>query len=81
MAIPDDGTLQRLQIAEDTYGDLVHDWVDEGMPADILGKTRSMEEFRERQANGRRRCRQHRTAAPAVSAAERAGRRRDRPGR
>jgi len=50
MAIPDDGTLQRLQIAEDTYGDLVHDWVDEGMPADILGKTRSMEEFRERQA-------------------------------
>jgi len=50
MAIPDDGTLQRLQIAEDTHGDRVHDWVAEGMPADILGKTRSMEEFRERQA-------------------------------
>ena len=50
MTIPDDRTLQRLQIAEDTYGQQVHDWVDEGMPADILGKTRSMEEFRERQA-------------------------------
>ncbi|WP_253738380.1 DUF4157 domain-containing protein [Halohasta salina] len=51
MAIPDDGTLQRLQIAEETYGLQVHDWVDEGMPADILGKTRDMEAFRQRQAN------------------------------
>ena len=51
MAIPDNRTLQRLQIAEDTYGPQVHDWVDEGMPADILGKTRSMEQFRQRQAD------------------------------
>ena len=51
MTIPDERTLQRLQIAEDTYGDQVHDWVAEGMPADVLGKTRSMEAFRERQAD------------------------------
>jgi|AntDeeMetagen681_2_1112603.scaffolds.fasta_scaffold04668_3 hypothetical protein len=50
MQIPDDRTLQRLQIAEDTHGPQVHDWVDEGMPAEILGKTRDMEAFRQRQA-------------------------------
>ena len=51
MTIPDDRTLQRLRIAEDTYGQQVHEWVDEGMPADILGKTRDMEAFRQRQAD------------------------------
>jgi len=50
MTIPDDRTLQRLQIAEQTFGQQVHDWVDEGMPAEILGKTRDMKEFRQRQA-------------------------------
>ena len=50
MTIPDDRTLQRLQIAEDTHGQQIHDWIDEGMPADILGKTRDMKAFRKRQA-------------------------------
>jgi len=50
MTIPDDRTLQRLQIAEDTHGQRVHEWIDEGMPADMLGKTRDMKTFRQRQA-------------------------------
>ena len=50
MTIPDERTLQRLQIAEDTHGQRVHEWIDEGMPADMLGKTRDMKAFRQRQA-------------------------------
>jgi hypothetical protein len=50
MTIPDAETLQRLQIAEETHGQQVHDWVEEGMTAEILGKTRDMEAFRQRQA-------------------------------
>ena len=50
MTIPDERTLQRLQIAEDTHGQQVHDWIDEGMATDILGKTRDMKAFRKRQA-------------------------------
>jgi hypothetical protein len=51
MQIPKAETLQRLQIAEETHGQQVHDWIDEGMPAEILGRTRDMEAFRQRQAN------------------------------
>ena len=50
MTIPDERTLQRLQIAEDTHGQRVHEWIDEGIPADMLGKTRDMKAFRQRQA-------------------------------
>ncbi|ATW89170.1 uncharacterized protein DUF4157 [Halohasta litchfieldiae] len=50
MQIPDDRILQRLQIAEDTHGPQVHDWIEEGMTAEILGKTWDMETFRQRQA-------------------------------
>ena len=50
MTIPDQRTLQRLRMAEDTYGQQVHEWVDEGMPTEIMGKTRDMEAFRQRQA-------------------------------
>lgn len=51
MTIPDDTTLQRLQLREDTHGPQVHDWIAEGMPAAILGRTRDMEAFRKRQAD------------------------------
>ena len=51
MTIPDHRTLQRLQMAEDTYGKQVHEWVDEGMPTEIMGKTQDMEAFRQRQAD------------------------------
>lgn len=51
MTIPDNRTLQRLQIAEETYGPRVQEWISEGMPADILGRTRQMEAFRKRQAD------------------------------
>ena len=50
MEITDRRTLQRLRMHEETYGERVHEWVDEGMPTDIMGKTRDMEAFRERQA-------------------------------
>jgi len=52
MSIPDRRTLQRLQTHESTFGERrVKEWVDEGMPTDIMGKTRDMEAFRERQAD------------------------------
>lgn len=51
MEIQDRRTLQRLRMREETFGRQVHGWVDEGMPAEIMGKTRDMEAFRERQAN------------------------------
>jgi hypothetical protein len=50
MTIPDDRTLQRLQTHESTFGAKVHDWVAEGMPTEIMGKTRDMDAFRQRQA-------------------------------
>ncbi|MFO7833885.1 MAG: hypothetical protein R6V31_07480, partial [Halohasta sp.] len=50
LSIPDRRTLQRLRMHEETYGERVHEWVDEGMPTEIMGKTRDMEAFRERQA-------------------------------
>ena len=52
MSIPDRRTLQRLRHHESTFGKhRVDEWVDEGMPADIMGKTRDMEAFRQRQAD------------------------------
>jgi len=51
MTIPDDRTLQRLQTHESTFGAKVHDWIAEGMPTDIMGKTRDMDAFRQRQAD------------------------------
>ena len=51
MTIPDAETLRRLQHHERTYGRQVQQWVDEGMPVDIMGRTRQMEAFRERQAD------------------------------
>jgi hypothetical protein len=50
MPVPDVNTLYRLKSNERTYGHRVHEWVDEGMPTDIMGKTRDMEAFRQRQA-------------------------------
>ena len=49
--IPDESTLQRLEQTERTYGRETHDWIAEGMPAEIMGKTRDMEAFRQRQAD------------------------------
>jgi len=51
MTIPDDRTLQRLQTHESTFGAKVHDWIAEGMPTEIMGKTRDMDAFRQRQAD------------------------------
>ena len=51
MSVPDVNTLHRLKSMEQTYGGRVHDWIDEGMPTDIMGKTRDMEAFRQRQAD------------------------------
>ncbi|MEA1932458.1 MAG: DUF4157 domain-containing protein [Euryarchaeota archaeon] len=51
MTIPDTETLQRLQQHESTFGAEVHDWIAEGMPTEIMGKTRDMEAFRQRQAD------------------------------
>ena len=52
MSIPDRRTLQRLRHHESTFGKRrVDEWVDEGMPAEIMGKTRDMEAFRQRQAD------------------------------
>jgi|AntRauTorckE6833_2_1112554.scaffolds.fasta_scaffold04762_5 hypothetical protein len=51
MTIRDTETLQRLQHHESTFGAKVHDWISEGMPTDIMGKTRDMEAFRQRQAD------------------------------
>jgi len=48
--IPDESTLQRLENHERTYGRETHDWIAEGMPADIMGSPRQMEAFRQRQA-------------------------------
>ena len=50
MTIPDTETLRRLQHHERTYGRQVQQWAAEGMPVDIMGRTRQMEAFRERQA-------------------------------
>ena len=50
MEIQDTETLQRLQIVEETYGDQIYDWIEAEMPAEILGKTRDMKAFRQRQA-------------------------------
>ena len=50
MTIPDTGTLQELQMTEEVHGERVHNWVAEGMPVEIMGRVRRMEEFRERQA-------------------------------
>jgi len=52
MSIPDERTLQRLRRHESTFGThRVGEWVAEGMPTDIMGKTRDMEAFRQRQAD------------------------------
>ena len=50
MRIPDESTLQRLEQAERTYGRETHDWIAEGMPAEIMGKPRDMDAFRQRQS-------------------------------
>ena len=50
MRIPDESTLQRLEDHERAYGRETHDWIAEGMPADIMGSPKSMEAFRQRQA-------------------------------
>jgi len=50
MQIPDVETLQRLNHQEQTFGREAHEWIAEGMPVDIMGKTRDMNAFRERQA-------------------------------
>jgi len=50
MRIPDESTLQRLEQTERTYGRETHDWIAEGMPAEIMGKPRDMEAFRQRQS-------------------------------
>jgi len=48
--IPNESTLQRLEDHERTYGRETHEWIAEGMPADIMGSPKSMEAFRQRQA-------------------------------
>jgi len=48
--IPDESTLQRLELHEQTYGRETHDWIAEGMPVDAMGSPRDMEAFRQRQA-------------------------------
>jgi len=50
MEIPNESTLQRLELHEQAYGREMHEWITEGMPADIMGSPRDMEAFRERQA-------------------------------
>jgi len=50
MQIPDVETLQRLNHQEQTFGREAHEWIAEGMPVDIMGKTRDMNAFRQRQA-------------------------------
>jgi len=50
MRIPDESTLQRLEDHERAYGRETHEWIAEGMPADIMGSPKRMEAFRQRQA-------------------------------
>ena len=50
MQIPDESTLQRLEDHERAYGRKTHEWIAEGMPTDIMGSPKSMEAFRQRQA-------------------------------
>jgi len=50
MRIPDESTLQRLEQTERTYGRETHDWIAEGMRAEIMGKPRDMDAFRQRQS-------------------------------
>jgi len=50
MRIPDESTLQRLEDHERTYGRETHEWIAEGMPVDAMGSPKSMEAFRQRQA-------------------------------
>ena len=50
MQIPDESTLQRLEDHERAYGRETHEWIAEGMPTDIMGSPKSMEAFRQRQA-------------------------------
>jgi len=50
MQIPDQSTVRMLEQKQAKFGHKLHDWIAEGMPADILGKTRDMKAFRERQA-------------------------------
>jgi|GEM_PF-131290 len=51
MQIPDESTLQRLEDHERTYGRETHEWIAEGMPVDAMGSPKSMEAFRQRQAD------------------------------
>ena len=51
MEIPDESTLQRLEITERKYGIETHEWSAEGMPVDIMGHPQQMEAFRQRQAD------------------------------
>jgi len=51
MEIPDESTLQRLEDHERVYGRDMHDWIAEGMPAEIMGSPKGMEAFRQRQAD------------------------------
>ncbi|MFO7833600.1 MAG: hypothetical protein R6V31_05990, partial [Halohasta sp.] len=52
LSIPDRRTLQRLRRHESTFSTRrVEEWVDEGMPTEIMGKTRDMAAFRDRQAD------------------------------
>ena len=48
--VPNESTLQRLEDHERTYGLETHDWIAEGMPAEFMGSPKSMEAFRQRQA-------------------------------
>jgi len=50
MRIPDESTLQRLERNEQKYGRDTHEWIAEGMPAEIMGNPKKMEAFRQRQA-------------------------------
>ena len=50
MQIPNESTLQRLEDHERAYGRETHEWITEGMPTDIMGSPKSMEAFRQRQA-------------------------------
>ncbi len=48
--VPNESTLQRLEDHERTYRLETHDWIAEGMPAEFMGSPKSMEAFRQRQA-------------------------------
>lgn len=50
MTVPDRDTMVRLQRLEASNPRRIHEWIDEGMPVDVMGDPLAIDAVRERQA-------------------------------